>query len=138
VETIKGGGGMATKLAMKIFKNDKFKLSAKQIRAIELLISCELNQTEIADECKVTEKTIYNWIHHNEEFRNACEWYRKEIYKGYAPKAVETVVDIMLNGESDKVRLAAAQDILSRAGDNAIAEVDLKSENEINVNVTVI
>lgn len=129
---------MATKLAMKIFENDKFKLSAKQIRAIELLISCELNQKEIADECKVTERTVYNWIHHDEEFRNACEWYRKEIYKGYAPKAVETVVDIMLNGASDKVRLAAAQDILSRAGDDASSVVDLKTENELNVNINVV
>ena len=56
---------MATKLAMKIFKNDKFKLSAKQIRAIELLISCEVNQKEIADECKVSEMTGYNWIQHD-------------------------------------------------------------------------
>lgn len=123
------------KVEMKIFKNDKFELNSKQIRAIELLINCEMSQKDIAKECKVSERTLYNWIHHNDEFRNACEWYRKEVYKDFAPKAVETVVNLMINGESEKVRLAAAQDILSRAGDDAEAVVDLKSESDWNINV---
>ncbi len=123
------------KLKMKIFQNEKFELKPKQIRAIELLINCEMSQKDIAEEVGVSEKTLYLWIHHNEEFRNACEWYRKEIYKDLAPKAVETVFNIMINGESDKVRLAAAQDILSRAGDNAESVVDLKSNSKWNINV---
>ncbi len=123
---------------IQIFSNPKFKFKANKIRAIELLINCEMTQKDIADEVGVTEKTLYNWIHHDEKFREALEWYRKEVYRNLAPTAARTVADIMLNGESDKVRLAAAQDILSRAGDDAKSKMDLDFENEINVKVTVI
>lgn len=123
---------------MKIFKNEKFDLKPKQIRAIELLINCEMAQKEVAKEIKISERTLYNWLHHDEEFRNAMEWYRKEVYRNLAPTAVKTIEDIMLNGESDKVRLEAAKDILARAGDDASSVVDLKSENELNVNINVV
>lgn len=119
----------------KIFKNDKFKLNKKQIEAIELLINCKLNQKEIAEEVDVSERTLYNWMRHNEEFRNALEWYRKEVYKDYAPEAVKAILDIMRKGTSEKTRLAAAKDILDRAGDNAVSKVDLETENAININV---
>lgn len=127
------------KIEMKIFKNDKFKLTDKQIMAIELLINCKMTQKEIAEKVGKSEKTLYLWIHHNDVFRQAMEWYRKEVYKDLAPTAVETVYNIMINGDSDKVRLAAAQDILSRAGDDAPSEVDLKGEKDLlNVNIKVI
>ncbi len=122
---------------MKIFKNDKFDLKPKQIRAIELLINCEMTQKDIAEEVGVSEKTLYNWMHHDENFKNAMEWYRKEVYKNLAPTAVRTIAEIMIKGASEKVRLAAAQDILSRAGDDAVTELNLK-ENELNVNITVV
>lgn len=128
---MEGGGPVQ----IKIFKNNKFKLSTKQMRAIELLISCEMSQTKVAEEVDVSERTLYNWMRCNEEFRSAMEWYRKEVYKDYAPKAVETVVEIMLNGENDRVRLDAAKDILTRAGDDAVSKVDLESENTVNINV---
>lgn len=123
---------------IKIFKNDKFNLNNKQITTIELLINCKLNQKEIADEVGVSERTIYNWMHHNEEFRKALEWYRKEMYKDYAPQAAKTILDIMSNSSSDKVRLAAAKDILDRAGDNAVSKIDLDGENTVNINVRTI
>ena len=94
---------------IKIFKNDKFKLNAKQMRAIELLINCKMNQTEIANEVGVSERTLYNWMRCNEEFRNALEWYRKEVYKDYAPEAVETLLKLMRDGSSDKVMPAGVQ-----------------------------
>ena len=123
---------------MKIFKNKKFDLKPKQISAIELLISREMSQKDVATEINVSERTLYNWLHHDEEFRNAMEWYRKEVYKNLAPTAVRTIAEIMIKGTSDKVRLAAAQDILSRAGDDASSVVDLKSENELNVSINVV
>ena len=123
---------------MKIFKNKKFDLKPKQISAIELLISREMSQKDVATEINVSERTLYNWLHHDEEFRNAMEWYRKEVYKNLAPTAVRTIAEIMIKGASDKVRLAAAQDILSRAGDDASSVVDLKSENELNVSINVV
>ncbi len=123
---------------MKIFKNEKFDLKPKQISAIELLISSKMSQKDVATEINVTERTLYNWLHHDEEFRNAMEWYRKEVYKNLAPTAVRTIAEIMIKGASDKVRLAAAQDILSRAGDDASSVVDLKNENELNVRINVV
>ena len=123
---------------IQIFSNPKFKFKANKIRAIELLINCEMTQKDIADEVGVSEKTLYNWIHHNEKFREALEWYRKEVYRNLAPTAARTVADIMLNGESDKVRLAAAQDILSRAGDDAKSKMDLEFENKLDVHISVV
>lgn len=120
---------------IQIFSNPKFKFKANKTRAIELLINCEMTQKDIADEVGVTEKTLYNWMHHDEKFREALEWYRKEVYRNLAPTAVKTIADIMLNGESEKARLAAAQDILSRAGDDAESVVDLKSDSDWTINV---
>ena len=97
-----------------------------------------MSQKDVATEINVSERTLYNWLHHDEEFRNAMEWYRKEVYKNLAPTAVRTIAEIMIKGASDKVRLAAAQDILSRAGDDASSVVDLKSENELNVSINVV
>ncbi len=126
--------GMKT-AQFKIFKNDKFRLNNKQIKAIELLINCKMQQKEIAEEVGVSEKTIYNWMRHNEEFRKALEWYRKEVYKDYAPAAIQTILDIMQNSQSAKARFDAAKDILDRAGDNAVSKVDMESENTVNINV---
>ena len=123
---------------MKIFKNKKFDLKPKQISAIELLISREMSQKDVATEINVSERTLYNWLRHDEEFRNAMEWYRKEVYKNLAPTAVRTIAEIMIKGASDKVRLAAAQDILSRAGDDAVSKVDLESANKLDVCISVV
>lgn len=123
---------------MKIFQNDKFDLKPKQIRAIELLINCEMAQKEVAEAIKMSERTLYNWLHHDEEFRNAMEWYRKEVYKNLAPTAVKTIAEIMVKGESDKVKLEAAKDILARAGDDAVSKVDLESANKLDVCISVV
>ena len=121
--------------SIKLLKNKKFKLKQKQIDAIDLFINGKMKQNEVAKAVDVSDKTIYNWLYHDEEFRNAMEWYRKEKYKNHAPEAVTTVLEIMRTGNSDKVRLAAAKDILDRAGDNAISKVDFESENTFNINV---
>lgn len=43
-----------------------------------------------------------------------------------APRAVKTIVEIMNEGEDDKVRLAASKDILDRTGVNAPKEVRIE------------
>lgn len=122
---------------MKVFKNNKFPtLNSKQIIAIELIINGEETREKIAEKVGVTRKTLYNWERHNEEFRHALEWYRREIYRDYAPEAVRTVVEIMQSGE-EKYRLAAAEKIISLVGDD-VTKIDFDGENKLEVDIKVV
>lgn len=48
-------------------------LSDKQNEAIDLLIIGNMTKIQIADSIKVAEKTIYNWLNNNEEFRESLQ-----------------------------------------------------------------
>lgn len=48
-------------------------LSDKQNEAIDLLIIGNMTKIQIADSVNVAEKTIYNWLNNNEEFRETLQ-----------------------------------------------------------------
>ena len=122
---------------IKIFKNDKFNLKPMQMKAIELLVNCKLNREEIAKECNVNPKTLYNWIHHDEVFREAMDWYRRELYREHAPTAVKTIVELMDEAENENVRLAAAREILSMVGDDAEKKFELSTDKDKEFKIIV-
>ena len=121
---------------MKVFKNDKYKLNKKQYEALEMILNDEHTKEEIASQIGVSRKTLYNWERHNEEFRKALEWYRREMYKDFAPEALKKVVDVMRNGDTSTAQLNAAEKIMRLAGDD-IEKVDISGGSEWNLNITV-
>ncbi len=90
-------------------------LTEKQIQALSLMFSGEkLTQTEIAKRVSVQRKTLSNWKK-NKEFKAAFDGLINQQLQDIAPRALDTLVSL-LNAQSEKIRLDAAQALLDRAG----------------------
>lgn len=105
-------------------------LSKKQIEAIKLLITKyrmsggDMTLQEIADAIGVRRQTLYNWMHKDEKFIAEYERRVKEHTRYSAGIAFAKMCDLLECGNR-QVELAAAKDILDRAG--------LKPKDDINV-----
>lgn len=95
-------------------------LSAKQKKCIELMLLGEITQAQIAKELKVTEQTICNWKKNSEFAKELADGNRIAI-NSLVPRAINKTA-ALLNAESEQVQLAAAKDILDRAGYTAPKE----------------
>jgi len=121
---------------MKNPKNsEEFRLQTRHKKAIEMLVYQGLTQKEIAEEVRVNETTVSDWINNNPTFQKLYDRElekaaaaRHRIYKSKAQKAVLKLEKLMSCGNS-AVELAAAREILDRAGD--------KPEETISTRVTV-
>lgn len=103
-------------------------LNKKQKKCIELLVSGDMSQNEIAKTIGVIPGTISDWKN-KDEFREEYERANKIVINSIVPKAVQTVKSL-LNANSEQVRLAAAKDVLDRAGYKAQDDIKL------NANIT--
>lgn len=99
-------------------------LNSKQRKCIELMITGDRTQKEIAEILHVSEATICNWKK-NEDFMSEYTSSLKHSMKDVAAKAFQTEV-MLLKARSEMVRLMAAKDILDRAG--------FKPDDNVNVN----
>ena len=111
------------------------KLNKKHIQAIGMMIvgqSCQ----QIADELGVSKQTIINW-RADADFMREYERCIREDLAVVAGEAKEILLDLMRNGKNENVRLKACQDVLSRAGFDAIAKskVDLELPQDIIINI---
>lgn len=100
-------------------------LNSKQKKCIDLMLLGEKTQKEIAQILRVSEATICNWKK-NKEFAAEYASSLKSSMKDVAAKAFQTEVSL-LKARSEMVRLAAAKDILDRAG--------FKPDDTVNLNV---
>ena len=89
-------------------------LKPKQKKCIKVMISGTKSQAEIARELKISEQTICNWKKDG-EFAAELERANSLVIYSLVPKAINTIA-ALLNAESEQVQLAAAKDILDRAG----------------------
>ena len=90
-------------------------LTEKQIQALSLMFNGEkLTQTEIAKRVGVQRKTLSNWKK-SKEFKAAFDGLINQQLQDIAPRALDTLVSL-LNAQSEKIRLDAAQALLDRAG----------------------
>jgi len=103
-------------------------LNGKQKKCIEMLVSGDMSQNEIAKALGVNPGTISDWKK-KEEFREEYSRANKIVINSIVPKAVQTVSSL-LNADSEQVRLAAAKDVLDRAGYKAQDDIKL------NANIT--
>lgn len=90
------------------------KLNKKHEKAIQLLFEGSLKRHEIAEELKITERTLYHWIK-DEDFTNAYDEHVKLIMGKSSGKALNTMLNL-LAARSEMVRFNAAKDILDRGG----------------------
>lgn len=102
----------------------KDKLTGKQLKAIELMISTPMTQIQIAEAVGVSDETIYRWSR-KDVFRAKMEEENRKRYKDSAIKARQEVESLAFKSKNDYVRLNACKDILDRAGYKPKEEVDL-------------
>lgn len=103
-------------------------LKPKQKKCIDMLISGMLTQSQIAASLKITEQTICNWKK-DKEFADALEKANRSVIGSLVPKAIRKA-EALLSAESEQVQLAAAKDILDRAG--------YKADSNVNLNANVV
>ena len=110
-------------------------LKPRQKKCIEMLVSGAMTQADVAAALKVSEQTICNWKK-NEEFAEELAAANRLVISSLVPAAVQRT-KALLNAESEAVQLAAAKDILDRAGykpqDNIKLNADLTSEKLADV-----
>lgn len=110
-------------------------LKPKQKKCIEMLVSGAMTQADVAAALKVSEQTICNWKR-NGEFAAELEAANRLVISSLVPAAVQRT-KALLNAESEAVQLAAAKDILDRAGykpqDNIRLHANIVSEKLADV-----
>jgi transposase-like protein len=112
--------------------NQTFKPTKKQRDVVEMLIYSGKTQRSIAIELGMDETTISKWLNKHDEFQTyynqeleKAKNYRQQKYKRYAQRAVDRLIDL-LDAENENVQLASAKEILDRAGDKPIEQLEIK------------
>ena len=110
-------------------------LKPRQKKCIKMLVSGTMTQADVAAALKVSEQTICNWKK-NEKFAEELAAANRLVISSLVPAAVQRT-KALLNAESEAVQLAAAKDILDRAGykpqDNIKLNADITSEKLADV-----
>lgn len=110
-------------------------LKPKQKKCIEMLVSGTMTQADVAAALKVSEQTICNWKR-NDEFAAELKAANRLVISSLVPAAVQRT-KALLSADSEAVQLAAAKDILDRAGykpqDNIRLHANIVSEKLADV-----
>lgn len=100
-------------------------VSAKQLKAINMLIYEDFSKSEIAEQLKITPQTLSNWLnpkktpHFIEAFEKelaVADRLRKNNYRVVAQKAQDKLIEL-LDCKDKQVAFRACKDLLDRAGD---------------------
>ena len=90
------------------------KIDKRHHKAIQMLYESSFTRKEIADELKVSEQTLYNWLR-DDDFLKAYDEYVRLIMRSSTGSALRTMLSL-LNARSEMVKFNAAKDILDRGG----------------------
>lgn len=98
-------------------------LTESQIKCINLLVTGNKTQRQIAKEINLTEKTICKWKK-EEEFRNEI---RKQLKENFSSLAVEAQKELgkLLKSKNENVKMQAIKDVLDRAGFKPIEKSEI-------------
>ena len=103
-------------------------LTDKQIIVLNLLIYEGKLKREAAEAVGVIPETISNWFH-NEEFSKTFVEMRTKLLEEASYKALQVMINLASNADSQAVQLNAAKDLMSRAGMDATTKTEIKSDN---------
>ena len=96
-------------------------LNNKQLNCIDLMITTDKKQKEIAKQISVAESTIIDWKK-DAEFKEELETQTRKYFKELARQA-QKVMRELLKDKNSSVRFQASKDILDRAGYKPIEQV---------------
>lgn len=106
-------------------------MKGKREKAVLMLVSGEYSLKEIAEELKISERTLYNW-RNEEEFSAEVEKRTRLKISALANKALKKQAEL-LDCRSLMVSHLAAKDIMDRAGYNANSKIQLDGVEQIKI-----
>ncbi len=106
-------------------------MKGKRAKAVLMLVSGEYSLKKIAEELKISEKTLYNW-RNEEEFAAEVEKRTRLKISALANKALKKQEEL-LDCRSSMVAHLAAKDIMDRAGYNANNKIQLNNDAPVQI-----
>ena len=105
-------------------KTKRERLTGRELQAIELMVSTNMTQLQIAEEIGVCDETVYRWTK-KPHFQAKLEEENKKRFHNLAVEAQKEMERLALKGKREHTRLQACKDILDRAGYKPKEEIDL-------------
>lgn len=105
-------------------KTKRERLTGRELQAIELMISTNMTQLQIAEAVGVCDETVYRWTK-KPIFQAKLEEENKKRFRSLAIEAQKEMERLALKGKQEYTRLQACKDILDRAGYKPKEEIDL-------------
>lgn len=127
-------------------------MALKKINATHkqaMLLHCQgMLIDQIAEQIGRSPGTVENWFYRDKTFRTEYEKFKQEYIEdvtktarermqGAADEAMQTLLILMANSESDRIRLDAAKDILDRTGFKAEDILNIKGNQELEINIAL-
>ena len=109
-------------------------LKPKQVKCLELMLDHpKMKMKDIAEELKVTPKTISMWKK-EEEFRNEYDTNFRLKLQYASARAFKKQVEL-LDSANEMVAYLASKDIMDRAGFNPVEKVQQEVDMDLNITV---
>ena len=108
-------------------------LTNKQLKAVEMLVYTTMQKQEIAQELKVSNGTISQWLR-KEEFQQAITDEMRRGFVDIAYKARRRLSDLV-DSPNEQVALGAIREALNKAGYQETQKVE-QTIREINIEIT--
>ena len=110
-------------------------LNTKQAECLRLMMERpRIKGKELAEELKVSEKTISQWKNKNAEFQNEYNTLVRSKIQYAAAQALGKQIEL-LQSSNDMVAHLAAKDLMDRAGLNPVEKVEQQVDMELNVTI---
>lgn len=103
-------------------------MTDKQEKCINLMVTTNKTQKQIAKEIEVSEKTICEWKK-QKEFKDAID---KNIKENFSSLALDAQKELkkLLKSKNEYIRIQAVKDILDRAGYKPVEKREIKDDTE--------
>lgn len=110
------------------------KLNNKHLKAIHLLVYSEMLKQEIAAEVGVSATTLSTWLGDN----TFQEGIREEMHRGFNQMALKArrKLDDLVENTNPQVALAAAKEVLNKAGYVETQKIEQNITTDITVEIT--
>jgi hypothetical protein len=110
-------------------------LNAKQAECLRLMmLNPKIKGRELAEQLKVTEKTISQWKNHNADFQDEYISQVRSRIQYAAAQALEKQIKL-LDSPNDMVAHLASKDLMDRAGFNPVEKVEQAVDMDLNITV---
>lgn len=110
-------------------------LKPKQVECLKLMmLNPKYKGKELAEALGVTEKTISQWKHKNEEFQAEYNSLVRSKIQYAASQALEKQIQL-LDSKNDMVAHLAAKDLVDRAGFNPVEKVQADVDMDLNITI---